>query len=87
MYICGLAENGNQPDFPMNVGAATMTALQTKLPLFAQEINQESGTVPPFYDSDLSVIHQRVGLPATHSTVSALIPQQLLGTQRRRMRP
>jgi hypothetical protein len=88
LYLCGMPETDTSGG---NLGLTRLNAWETSWAAFRGNTNQTVTGVFA-YTSALSVVHiltrDASGDPLTgeHSVVSALSPQQLLATQRRRLR-
>ncbi len=86
MYLAGLSEAMNLSGNSRFMNATLRNDLQAAAALFLSNTNQEAGVAGVSYDSDMHVVHQRPAVPAFSSVVTAIIPQDLLATQRRRLR-
>jgi hypothetical protein len=95
MYLPGITESQTSAGAPNAPSAAYIAALNTDLAAFLAAINQNAGTVPPNYDSWLSVVHtENTASPGDppvivfdgFSHVTSLVCDGTLATQRRRLR-
>lgn len=87
MYVCGGAEEGTDSADPNRIKSSFVTSYNAAFATWKDNVEQNGGGPGPLaYDSHIHVVHvPKIGDPSS-SSVTSLIVDPLLATQRRRLR-